>query len=179
MKPKSIAGLLAGLALLALAAWLVPSPRSNPRPDLPEIAPFTATDRVALVIPDPENFPSFDRIGLVLRARAAGADVRQFRPGDSMEKFSPSRIYQPFPGPDTPAGYHPDQWPALPAGAKNSRSKWQMLVLSPEEIAIKNAAVLQAARALHASGVDDAQGSREAALLSRARRAELVLPLIP
>lgn len=179
MKLKSSVLLVTGLGLLALAAWLVPTPRPNPRPDLPEIAPFSADDRIALVIPDPENFPTFDRIGLVLRARAAGAAVRQFRPGDAMEKFAPSRIYQPFPWPDTPTGYHPDQWPTLPPGEKNSGNAWQMFVLTPEEMAIKNAAVLQAARALRASGTDDSQGSREAALLARARRSELYLPLVP
>ena len=48
-----------------------------------------------------------------------------------------------------------------------------MLVLTPAEQAVRNAAVLAAARALRASGADDAAGTREAALLSRARRAEL------
>ena len=54
-----------------------------------------------------------------------------------------------------------------------------MLVLSPAEIAVKNAAVLAAARTLRAAGTDDSQGSLEAALLARARRAELYLPLSP
>ena len=69
--------------------------------------------------------------------------------------------------------------PVLPAGANQPGTAWHMLVLSPEEIAIKNAAVLAAARALRATGTDDAQGSREAALLARARRAELYIPLLP
>jgi hypothetical protein len=54
-----------------------------------------------------------------------------------------------------------------------------MLVLFPDEIAAKNQAVLAAARALRATGTDDSQGSREAALLARARRAELYIPLLP
>jgi hypothetical protein len=179
MKPASIAQLLAGLLLLALAAWMVPTPRSNPRPELPEIAPFTTADRVALFIPDPENFPPADSFGLVQRARAAGAEVRIFAPGDSTAEFAPTRLYQPFPWPDTPTGYHPDQWPALPPGEKQSGNDWHMLVLTPEEIAVKNAAVLAAARAMRATGTDDPQGSREAALLARARRAELYIPLFP
>ncbi len=52
-----------------------------------------------------------------------------------------------------------------------------MLVLAPEEQTVKNAAARAAARALGRSGTDDPAGSREAALLSQARRAELDLPL--
>ena len=54
-----------------------------------------------------------------------------------------------------------------------------MLVLSEKEMAVKNAAVLAAAHALRAGGADTPQGAREAILLARARRAELVLPLLP
>lgn len=179
MKPLAIAQLLAGLLLLALAAWMIPVPRPNPRPDLPEIAPFTAADRVAIFLPDPENFPPADSLGLVQRARAAGAAVRVFAPGESTAEFAPTRLYQPYPWPDTPPGYHPDQWPSLPDDEKQSGNAWHMLVLSPAEIAVKNAAVLAAARTLRAAGTDDSQGSLEAALLARARRAELYLPLSP
>ena len=179
MNLRSIAAAATGLLLLALAAWLVPSPRLNPRPDLPEIAPFSAADRVALFIPDPASFPALDSLGLVQRARAAGAAVRVFAPGDPTGDFAPTRLLQPSPGLDTPAGYHPDQWSVLPAGANPSGSAWHMLVLSPEEIAAKNQAVLAAARALRATGIDDSQGSREAALLARARRAEVYIPLLP
>ena len=179
MKPLAIAQLLAGLLLLALAAWMIPVPRPNPRPDLPEIAPFTAADRVALFLPDPGNFPPADSFGLVQRARAAGAQVRVFAPGESTAEFAPTRLYQPYPWPDTPAGYHPDQWPVLPPGEKNSGNDWQMLVLTPQETAVRNQAVLAAARALRRGGADDKPGTREAALLSRARRAEIYLPLQP
>ena len=174
MNLRSIAAGAAGLLLLAFAAWLVPSPRPNPRPDLPGIAPFSAADRVALFLPDPASFPPADSLGLVQRARAAGAAVRVFAPGEPTGDFAPTRLLQPSPGPDTPAGYHPDQWPTLPPGGS-----WQMLVLSAAEMAIKNQAVLAAARALRATGTDDPQGSREAALLARARRAELYIPLLP
>lgn len=174
MNLRSIATGAAGLLLLSLAAWLIPSPRPNPRPDLPEIAPFSAADRIALLLPDPASFPPADGLGLVQRARAAGAAVRVFAPGEPTGDFAPTRLLQPFTGPDTPAGYHPDQWPALPPGGD-----WLMLVLSPEETAVRNAAVLAAAHALRATGTDDSQGSREAALLARARRAELYIPLLP
>ena len=169
MNWKSAAGLVAGVSLLAMAVWLVPSPRLRPRPAGPGIAPFSAGERLALILPDPDRFPPPESFGLVQRARAAGAEVRIFAPGDSRADFAPDRLYQPCPGPDFPAGYHPDQWPAPPFG-----NGWQMLVLTPEETAVKNRAVLAAARALRASGADEA---REIALLSRARRAELYRPL--
>ena len=179
MNLRAIAAAATGLLLLALAAWLVPSPRLNPRPDLPEIAPFSAADRVALFIPDPASFPPADSLGLVQRARDAGAAVRVFALGAPTGDFAPTRLLQPFSGPDTPTGYHPDQWPALPASVNPPGTGWHMLVLSPDEIAIKNQAVLAAARALRATGTDDSHGSREAALLARARRAELYIPLLP
>ena len=168
MRLKSIVQLAAGLLLLALAAWRVPAPRLHPRPDLPEIPPFSAGERIALVLTDPATFPPPASFGLVQRARAAGAEVRVFAPGDSRADFDPDRLYQPCPGPDSPAGYHPDQWPAPPSG-----DGWQMIVLSPEETAVKNQAVLAAARAFRATG----DAAREAAMLSRARRAEIYLPL--
>ena len=179
MNPRAIASGIAAAGLLALAAWWVPSPRLRPRPDWPEIEPFSAGERVALVVPDPETFPSADGFGLVQRARAAGAEVRIFVPGESLAAFAPTRIYQPFPWPYAPTGYHPDQWPALPPGENGSGNAWQMIALTPEEQVVQNAAVLAAARALRASGADDPQGTREAALLSRARRAEIYLPLPP
>ena len=179
MKPVSAAAGAAGLLLLVLAAWLVPVPRPQPRPDLPEIPPFRPGERIALFIPDPENFPPADSFGLVQRARAAGAEVRVFAPGESPAEFAPDRLYQPFPWPTPPAGYHPDQWPALPPGERNSGNDWQLLVLTPAEQAVKNAAVLAAARALRAAGTDDPRGTREAGLLARARRAEIYLPLQP
>jgi hypothetical protein len=179
MKPKSAILLASGLLLLALAAWLVPTPRPNPRPDLPEIAPFSAGERIALFLPTPDEFPPPDTLALVRRARAAGAEVRVFTPGDSLAAYAPDRIYQPCLGPDTPNCYHPDQWPARPPGDTALGNDWQMLVLTPEEIAVKNTAVLVAARVLRDSGIADPQGARESALLSRARRAELYLALHP
>lgn len=179
MRLKSIVQLAAGLLLLALAAWRVPIPRLHPRPDLPEIPPFSAGERIALVLPDPATFPPPGSFGLVQRARAAGAEVRVFAPGAPFGDFSPARIYQPFPGPDAPAGYHPDQWPARPPDEKNSGTGGRLFVLAPEELAIKNQAVLAAARALRDGGADDPRGAREAALLSRARRAEIYRSLDP
>jgi len=179
MKPKSAALLASGLLLLALAAWLVPCPRPNPRPALPEIAPFRAGERIALFLPNPEGFPPPDTFALVQRACAAGAEVRFFAPGDPIDEYAPNRIYQPSPWPDTPTCYHPDQWPALPPGEKGSGNDWHMLVLTPEEVAAKNAAVLQAARVLRDRGGADPHGTREATLLSRARRAEIYLSLKP
>ena len=62
---------------------------------------------------------------------------------------------------------------------KNAR----MAPVKPSSIALGTAAALllglAAARALRAGGADDSAGSREAALLARARRAELYLPLLP
>ena len=179
MNPRAIASGIAAAGLLALAAWWVPRPRLQPRPDLPEIEPFSAGERIALVLPDPENFPRADGFGLVRRARAAEAEVRVFAPGESLAKFAPARIYQPYPGPYVPAGYHPDQWPVLPPGEKDSGNDWRLLVLSPEERAVQNAAVLDAARAIRRNGGDETQGTREAEMLSRARRAEIYLPLQP
>ena len=175
MNWKSAAGLVAGLLLLAGAAWLIPAPRLRPRPDLPEIAPFSAGERIALVLPDPENFPPPESYGLVRRARAAGAEVRVFAPDEAVAAFAPDRLFQSFPWPYAPAGYHPDQWPTLPPDEKNSGNAWQMLVLTPAEIAVKNQAVLAAAGVYRAAG----DAAREADLLSRARRAEIYLPLNP
>ena len=174
MNPRAIASGIAAAGLLALAAWWVPSPRLRPRPDWPEIEPFSAGERVALIVPDPETFPSADGFGLVQRARAAGAEVRIFATAADFGEFAPDRAYQASAEPETPAGYHPDQWPPLP-----SDERGRMLVLTPEELTVKNRAVLAAARARRASGSDDAAGTREMALLSRARRAEIYLPLPP
>ena len=175
MNWKSAAGLVAGLLLLAGAAWIIPAPRLRPRPDLPEIAPFSAGERIALVLPDPENFPPPESFGLVRRARAAGAEVRVFAPDEAVAAFAPDRLFQSFPWPYAPAGYHPDHWPALPADEINSGNAWQMLILTPAEIAVQNQAVLDAARVFRAAG----DVTREAAMLSRARRAEIYLPLNP
>ena len=49
-------------------------------------------------------------------------------------------------------------------------------VLTPAETAVRNAAVVAAARALRAAGAGEA---REIALLARAHRAEIYLPRIP
>ena len=171
MKPRSIAWCSAGLALLSLAAALVPLPRLLPRPDLPELDPFSPRDRVALVLPSPEDASL--SAPLLSRARAAGAEIQIFAPGDDLASFAPTRILRPGPLPNTPAGYHPDQWPSLPPGEPSPGNDGRLLVLTPEEQAARNHAVLAAARALRASGADDPAGSREAALLSRARRAEL------
>ena len=164
MNPRRIVLGTVGLALLAAAAWLVPVPRLVPRPDLPETAPFAAGERIAVVVSDPENQPPAEALGLVQRARAAGADVRICTSENDLGEFAPDRIYAPATGPDRPVGYHPDQWPAPPPGEGG-----QMLVLTPAETAIRNAAVLAAARELRAAGAGKA---RETALLSRARRAE-------
>ena len=86
---------------------------------------------------------------------------------ENLGDFAPDRIYESAPGPNLPLGYHPDQWPAPPPG-----EGWQMIVLTPAETAVRNAAVLAAARELRASGADDARGTRERALLAHARRAE-------
>lgn len=179
MKANSLVWLAIGLSLLALAARLVPLPRPNPRPDLPEIAPFSAEERIALFLNNPEDFPPPDSFGLVQRARAVGAEVRGFAPGDSMEEFAPTRIVQPLPFPETPTGYHPDQWPALPLNEQDPGNDWRLFILAPKEISVKNAAVLAAARALRAGDADDPAGTSEAALLSRARRAEIYRLLIP
>ena len=168
MNPRAIVLGTAGLALLAAASWMVPVPRRVPRPDLPEIATFTGGERIALVVSDPENRPPDETRGLVQRARAAGAEVRVFAAGTNFGDFAPDRIYEPAPVPNRPLGYHPDQWPVRPTG-----DGWQMLVLTPAEQAVRNAAILAAARELRASGADDAAGTREMALLARARRAEI------
>ena len=174
VKPSSIALGTAAALLLGLAAALVPRPLPGPRPGLPEIPPFAPGERIALRLPASGDFPPSDSFGLVQRARAAGAEVCVFAPDEPLGHYAPARIYRAAPRPDLPAGYHPDRWPAPPPGGN-----WQMLVLSPEETAVRNAAVLAAARALRAGGADDSAGSREAALLARARRAELYFPLLP
>ena len=175
MNPRRLVLGTAGLALLVAAAWLVPVPRSLPRPNLPEIPPFAAGERIALVVSDPENRPPAEALGLVQRARTAGAKIRIFASAKEFGEFAPDRIYAPAPGPDRPSGYHPDQWPTLPPDEKNSGNAWQMLVLTPAEIAVKNQAVLAAAGVYRAAG----DAAREADLLSRARRAEIYLPLNP
>ncbi|MGD9611857.1 MAG: hypothetical protein AB7V22_03055 [Kiritimatiellia bacterium] len=179
MNPRAIALGAAGLGLVALAAWMVPTPRLVPRPDRPEIAPFAAGERIALIRPDPGNNPPPDSLAWVRRARAAGAEVRVFPPGEALAAFAPDRIYQPFLGPHVPSGYHPDQWPALPPGGNRSGNRWQLYILSPEERIIQNAVVLEAARSLRASGTDDDAGTGEARLLSRARRAEWIWSQLP
>ena len=171
MNPRRILLGTAGLALLAAAAGLVPVPRRVPRPDLPEIAPFAAGERIALVVSDPEGQPPAEALGLVQRARAAGAEIRAFATPKEFGDFAPDRIYALAPAPDRPRGYHPDQWPVPPPGAG-----WQMLVLTPAETAIRNAAVVAATRDLRAT---DAGEAREIALLSRARRAEIYVPMLP
>ena len=171
MNPRRLLLASSGLALLAAAAWMVPTPRRLPRPDLPDIAPFAPGERIALILPDPEILPPLDACGLVQRARAAGADVRAFAARTDLGAFAPDRIYEPAPGPARPPGYHPDQWPVSPPGAG-----LQMLVLTPAESAVRNAAVLAAARDLRAAGAGTA---RELARLARARRAEIYRPLHP
>ena len=165
MNPRRLLLGTAGLALLAAAAWMVPIPRSLPRPNLPGIAPFAAGERIALVVSDPGSQPPAEALGLVQRARATGAEVQIFASPTEFGEFAPDRIYAPAPGPDRPSGYHPDQWPVPPPGDGG-----QMLVLAPAETAVRNAAVLAAARELRAAGAGEA---REIALLSRARRAEI------
>ena len=176
MSPHRLALGIAGLGLLALAAALVPRPRPNPRPNLPEIPPFAPGERIALVLAEPRPGPAAETLGLLQRARTAGADLRLFRPGEAWTDFAPARAFQPAPWPETPTGYHPDQWPACPAHAGN---QWpaQMLVLTAPEREIKNAAVLAAARQVQATGTDDIQGSKEAALLADARRSEIYILL--
>ena len=174
MKPRSIASLAAGLCLLALAAGLVPLPRAHPHPSRPEMPPILPGDRIALFCQTPKDATPLDGFGLIHRVRAVGAEVRTFSPGSPLGDFSPTRLYQSAPFPGTPTGYHPDQWPLPPP---DDTGPWLMLTLTPEETNAKNAAVLAAAHALRDSGTDDAQGTREAALLSLVRRAELYRPL--
>ncbi|NCD22361.1 MAG: hypothetical protein EOL90_05405 [Spartobacteria bacterium] len=171
MNPRRLLLASSGLALLAAAAWMVPTPRRLPRPDLPDIAPFAAGERIALVVSAPELVPPAEALGLVQRARAAGAEIRIFASPEEFGEFAPDRIYAPAPGPARPLGYHPDQWPAPPPD-----EGWHMLVLTPAETAIRNAAVLAAARDLRAAGAGTA---RELARLARARRAEIYRPLHP
>ena len=179
MNPRAIVLGAAGLGLLALAVWMVPTPRPVPRPDRPEIAPFSAGERIALVRPDSGNDPPPDSLAWVRRVRTAGAEVRAFTPGDSLAAFAPDRVYQPFLGPHVPTGYHPDQWPSLPPDGHRSGNRWQLFVLSPEERNVQNAAILEAARSIRASGTDDVAGTREARMLSRARRAEWMESPLP
>jgi hypothetical protein len=179
MNPRSLILFMTGLLLLGLAGAVVFFPLPAACPDLPEIAPFSPQDRLALFLPEPEALPPPEALGLVQRARAAGAEVRFFAPSESIDEFNPTRQLQPAPWPNSPTGYHPDQWPTLPATETGSSNDWHLLILTPEEQAVKNAAIVDAAHALRDSGTDDAPGTREAALLSRARRAELFLPLIP
>lgn len=174
MKPSSIVLLVAGLALLTLAGWMATFPRPNPQPDLPELAPFRPGERIALVLQDPTAFPPKESLGLVQRASRAGAEVRVFPAGDDFTGFDPHRAFQTAPWPENPAGYHPDQWPVLPPA--ETAGGW-LLILSPAEISIKNAAVLEAARLIRESGTDNARGTRELQMLSRARRAEIYLPV--
>ena len=173
MKPSSVTRLASGLLLLALAAGLVPCPRPVPQPELPETPPFSAGERIALILPNPAEFPPPESLGLVQRAHAAGAQVRVFVPGDLVEDFAPNRTYQSVPWPNHPAGYHPDQWPALPTGEESATNNWHLLVLNPGELAVKNAAVLAAARVFRESGADDTHGTHEIHMLSQARRAEI------
>ncbi|NLG36053.1 MAG: hypothetical protein GX548_11930 [Lentisphaerae bacterium] len=175
MKSPFLLPLTSGLGLLALAVWLVPVPRLHPRPDLPEMEPFVPGETVVLRLSDPESFPDPESLGLVQRARAAGAGVRILRPGESMDSAS-VRAYQPAPGPESPAGYHPDQWPSLSYGSSIDRESARLLVLTAEETAVRNAAVIAKARQVRESGTDDGKGTRELRILSRARRGEIYLP---
>jgi len=177
MNLRSIVLFATGLLLLAIAGAVVFFPLPAACPDLPELPPFSSGDRIAMFLPAPNEVPPVEALGLVQRARAAGADIRVFAPGDSIKDFDPTRMVQPAPWPNTPTGYHPDQWPTLPASEAGSGNDWHLLVLTPEEQAVQYAAVLEAAHVIRDSGTDDIQGTREAALLSRARRAEIWLPL--
>ena len=80
---------LAGLGLLVVAGLMVPWPRPNPRPALPELPPFAAGERVALLWDTPELPP--DALALVQRAHAAGAIVRVAGPQESLADFAPAR----------------------------------------------------------------------------------------
>ena len=176
MSPHRLALGIAGLGLLALAAALVPRPRPNPRPDLPEIPPFAPGERIALVLAEPRPGPAAETLGLVQRARAAGADLRIFRANEAWTDFAPARVFQPASWPETPPGYHPDQWPAYPAQAEKNFPA-QMLVLTAPERKTRNTAVLAAARRLQAAETDDIQGSMEAAVLAESRRSEIYILL--
>ena len=123
---------LAGLGLLVVAGLMVPA--------LPELPPFAAGERVALLWDAPELPP--DVLALVQRAHAAGAIVRVAGPQESLADFAPARCYRPAPWPEQPTGFHPDQWPHIPRGADTNGL--QMLVLTPAELAAKNTAVLAA-----------------------------------
>lgn len=176
MSPHRLALGIAGLGLLALAAALVPRPRPNPRPDLPEIPPFAPGERIALVLAEPRPEPAAETLGLVQRARAAGADLRIFRANEAWTDFAPARVFQPASWPETPPGYHPDQWPAYPAQAEK-KFPAQMLVLTAPERKTRNTAVLAAARRIQAAETDDIQGSMEAAVLAESRRSEIYILL--
>ena len=177
MNPRSIVLFATGLLLLALAGAVVFFPLPAACPDLPKLPPLNPGDRIALFMPVPEEVPPVEALGLAQRSRAAGADIRVFRPGESTTEFAPTRWLQPAPWPNTPTGFHPDQWPTLPATEAESSNDWHLLILLPKEQAVKNAAIVDAAHVLRDSETDDAPGTREAALLSRARRAEIWLPL--
>jgi hypothetical protein len=97
----SIALFCAGLGLLALAGWMATFPRPNPRPDLPEFAPFQPGERIALVLGDAAAFPPADSLGLVQRARAAGAEVRVFSVQADFAGFQPNRAFRPAPWPES------------------------------------------------------------------------------
>jgi hypothetical protein len=173
MRFRTPALLSAGLGLLTLAGWMATFPRPNPRPELPEIEPFQAGEPVALILGDATAFPPADSLGLVQRARAAGAEVRVFSTRDDFSGFRPNRVFQPAPWPESPSGYHPDQWPVISPTDTSPGIPWQILTLAPCEIAAKNAAVVETARVLRESGTDDVRGTRELQVLSRARRAEI------
>jgi|GEM_PF-641819 len=177
MNLRSIVLATTGLLLLVLAGGVVFFPLPAACPELPELPPLTSQDRLAIFIPVPEEVPPFDALGLVQRARSIGAEIRVFSPGDSIEALNPTKLFQPAPWPNTPTGLHPDQWPTLPDAEAGSGNDWHLLILTPEEQAIKNAAIVAAAHAIRDSHTDDTPGTREAALLSRARRAEIWLPL--
>ena len=171
MKPSSLLLAAAGTALLALAAWQIPSPRPTPRPNLPEIGPFSPGEPVAVVLPPaPFPFPP-EELALVRRARAAGAAVQILSPETAPSPALPRRAYSIPSHPESPAGFHPDQWPSVPAAGNP-----QMLVLSPEETAAKTAAVLAAAQRVRDSRADP-RGLLELPILSLARRAEIYLPV--
>jgi hypothetical protein len=173
MKTPSIVLGCAGLGLLALAGWMATFPRPNPRPDLPKIAPFQPGERIALIMENPVTFPPADSLGLVQRARAAGADVRVFSAQQDCSDYEPHRVFQPAPWSESPTGYHPDQWPIVRSADSSDGSPWQILTLDSNENMAKNAAVVEAARVDRESGADDARGTLELQVLSRARRAEL------
>ena len=108
MKPRAFLLASAGLALLAAAVWMVPLPRRVPRPAAPEIAPFAAGERIALVVPDPANHPPAAALGeprrMTAPARVRAAARRRAAPLPASRPVAPARRPPGQAGRSSPAG---------------------------------------------------------------------------